>query len=140
MRKHMLAAAVVPLAALLHPSASPAAHACCEGQQPPNAAQLQFIADVHKVGLTGASATQEMSRDGPVQIGNWPGLNVGDSNILYAGVAICNSFNGPPDTHTFDYLKHIYFLLGEPIDPVDGPHPRISQVYGYAKADLCGKF
>lgn len=44
---------------------------------------------------SGANAAQMMSQYGPVPIGNWPGFNVGDSNILLAGVAICNSFIGP---------------------------------------------
>ncbi len=134
-------AAALPLIALLPPLLHPAAaHACCDGVQPPNPAQLRFIADVHKAGLTGANATLMMSQFGPVPIGNWPGLNVGDSNILLAGVAICNSFDGPPDMRTLDAVRRIYFLLGEPIDPADGYHPRVDRVYQAATADLCGKF
>ena len=142
MKQHIIVAAALSLVALLPPLLlrPAAAHACCEGVQPPNPAQLQFIADVHKVGLTGTNATQMMSQFGPVPIGNWPGLNVGDSNILLAGVGICNSFVGPPDMRSFDAVRRIYFLLGEPIDPADGYHPRINQVYQSASEDLCGKF
>jgi len=136
MRKHILAAAAMPLAALLHPTTAPTAHACCEGQQPPTPAQLKFIADVHSEGLPGVDATTYIAPDGgQVQTGNWPGLNVRDSNILYAGVAICSALTVPA-LNTFDYWKRIYWMLGEPIDPVDGYHPRINQATQYARTDL----
>jgi len=126
--------AALPLAALLHSTTVPSAHACCEGQQPPTPAQLKFIADVHSEGLPGVDATSVTSPDGPAQIGNWPGLNVRDSNILYAGVAICNALE-VPSLNTSDYWKRIYWMLGEPIDPING-HPRIDQATQYARTDL----
>ena len=125
----------VAVAALLSPTAAPNAHACC-GQQPPTPAQQKFISDVHSEGLLGVDATSYAAPDGQVQIGNWPGLNVRDSNILYAGVAICNGLE-VPSLNTFNYQKRIYWMLGEPIDPVGGYHPRIDRATrDYARTDL----
>jgi hypothetical protein len=116
---------------------SPAAHACCEGIQPPTPAEQKFIADVHSEGLPGVDATEEIRPEGyRVQIENWPGINARDSNILYAGYAICNSLAGAPGTSTFDYWRRIYWMLGEPIDPTDAYHPRIDHVVQFARADL----
>ena len=116
----------------------PVARACCGGgPKPPTPSELEFIAAVHREGLRGVNATQEISADGyPVQIGNWPGLGVGDSNILYAGYAICTGLM-PGGPSSFSYWKDIYWKLGEPIDPADQYHPKIAHVTQAAQANLC---
>lgn len=127
---------IVMAASLLNPAT---AQACCTGgPQPPTPAELEFIAQVHDAGLPGSPATREISPYGyEVEIGNWPGLSVRDSNILYAGYAICTGLQGPSSTKTFEYWKSIYSKLGEPIDPVDGYHPKISQATNSARNNLC---
>jgi hypothetical protein len=140
MRKCILGAAALPLAALLHVTTAPSAHACCDGQRPPTPAQLQFIADAHRVGMPGVDATEYTSSEGyPVEIGNWPGLNVRDSNILYAGIAICTTFEVSPSNLNSDQLWSrkggIYFLLGSPVAS-NGYRPGINEVVQYARADL----
>jgi hypothetical protein len=134
-RKHTLAAVALPLAALLHPITAPAAHACCGGAQPPTPAQRKFIADAHSEGLPGVDATSEVMPDGgKADVGDWPGLNVRDSNVLYAGVAICTALE-VPSLDNAESWKRIYWLLGEPYD-VPGTHTKIIQATQYARTDL----
>ena len=141
MRMPVFAAVVVPLAAvslaaMLHPTTAPTAHACRGGQQPPTPAQLKFIADVHSEGLPGSDATSTTAPDGgQVEMGNWPGLSVRDSNILYAGIAICTALE-VPSMNNPGYWKEISWMLGAPTYLTGGPHPRIDQATQYARTDL----
>lgn len=129
-------AAFAVAASLLSPST---AQACCSGgPQPPKPAELEFITQVHAAGLPGSPATRETSPQGyEVEIRNWPGLSVRDSNILYAGYAICTGLQGPPSMNTFEYWTGIYSKLGEPLDPVDGYHPKIGEATNSARVHLC---
>lgn len=129
-------AAIVVAASLFNPAT---AQACCNGgPQPPTPAELEFIAEVRGAGLPGSPATRETTPYGyEVEIGNWPGLSARDSNILYAGYAICTGLHGPSSTNTFEYWKSIYSKLGEPVDAVDGYHPGIGQATNSARANLC---
>lgn len=105
---------------------------------PPTPNQQQFISDAHRLGLSGVDATEEISPQGyRLQIGNWPGLSVRDSNILYAGYAICSSLVGERGTNTLDYWRRIYWMLGEPIEPISGYHPKINDMTQSARVNLC---